>query len=123
MKILKVEKNRDTAVFSCRHSKGQNHLLGLIDLGVFWKTGKTVPDFICNNLDDKWVLVATTWDVLRLRMEERAPIWTVAANILNKQSRTAGKGWSSSLCLGEVLTTPSVKTYHVGKQSKHLWLW
>jgi hypothetical protein len=33
-------------------------------------------------------------------MEERPPIWRVAANILNKQSRTAGKGWSSSLGVG-----------------------
>jgi hypothetical protein len=30
-------------------------------------------------------------------MEERPPIRRVAANILNKQSRTADKGWSSSL--------------------------
>jgi hypothetical protein len=27
-------------------------------------------------------------------------IWRVAANILNKQSRTAEKGWSSSLGVG-----------------------
>jgi hypothetical protein len=27
-------------------------------------------------------------------------IWSVAANILNKQSRTADKGWSSSLSVG-----------------------
>jgi hypothetical protein len=32
-------------------------------------------------------LVTTAWRVLRLRMEE-----TVAANILNKQSRTAEQG-------------------------------
>ena len=37
-------------------------------------------------------------------MEERPPIWRTAANILNKQSRTVNKGWSSSLGLGEVLT-------------------
>jgi hypothetical protein len=30
-------------------------------------------------------------------------IWTVAANVLNKLSRTADEGCSSSLCLGEVL--------------------
>jgi len=30
-------------------------------------------------------------------VEERPPIWRVAANILNKQSRTADKEWSSSL--------------------------
>ena len=35
--------------------------------------------------------------VLRLRIEERPPIWRVAANKLNKQSWTADKGWSSSL--------------------------
>jgi len=32
-------------------------------------------------------------------------MWTVAANIFNNQSRTAGNGWSSSLVLGEGLTT------------------
>ena len=37
---------------------------------------------------------------LRLRMEERPPMWRVAANILNKQSRTADKGWYSSLVVG-----------------------
>jgi hypothetical protein len=33
-------------------------------------------------------------------------MWRVAANVLNKQSRTADKGWSSSLVLAEGLTTP-----------------
>ena len=41
---------------------------------------------------DKWVPVTTAWRVLRLRMEERPPIWRVAANILYNQSRTADKG-------------------------------
>jgi hypothetical protein len=40
------------------------------------------------------------WRVLRLRMEERPLIWRVAANILNKQSQTADRGWSSSLEFG-----------------------
>jgi hypothetical protein len=39
-------------------------------------------------------------------MEERPSIWRVAVNKLNKQSRTADEGWSFSLGLGEVLTTP-----------------
>jgi hypothetical protein len=43
-------------------------------------------------------------------MEERPPVMRVAANILNKQSRTADKGWSSSWGLGEVLTTSHSKT-------------
>jgi hypothetical protein len=44
----------------------------------------------------------------------------VAANILNKQSRTADMGWSSSFRLGGGLTNPIVKTlicyeqYHRG---------
>ena len=42
-------------------------------------------------------IVATTWRTVWLRMEERPPIWRVAANVLNKQSRTADKGWHSSL--------------------------
>ena len=47
-------------------------------------------------------------------MEVWPPVWKVATNILNKQSRTADKGWSSSLGgLGEVLTTPHRKAYPV----------
>jgi hypothetical protein len=46
----------------------------------------------CNTPRDKWVPVATAWRVLRLRMEERPPMWRVAAKKLNKQSRTADKG-------------------------------
>jgi hypothetical protein len=33
-------------------------------------------------------------------------LWREAANILNKQLRTADKGWSSSLGIGRGLTTP-----------------
>ena len=46
---------------------------------------------------DRWVPVTTAWRVLRWWMEERPPIWRVAANILNKQYRTAETVWSSSL--------------------------
>jgi len=49
---------------------------------------------------DKWVFVTTAWRVLRLRMEERSPKWRMTSNILNKQSRTADKGWYSSLGVG-----------------------
>jgi len=41
---------------------------------------------------DKWAPVTTAWHVLRLRMEEQPPIWSVPVNILNKQSQTADKG-------------------------------
>ena len=64
-----------------------------------------------------WVPVTTAWRFLRLRMEERPPIWRVAANKLNKHSRTADKGWSSSLGLGEALTTPLCEKQNVMKYS------
>ena len=54
---------------------------------------------VCKN-SVRWVPVTTAWRVLRLRMEERPLIWRVAANKLNKQSRTADEGWSSSLGVG-----------------------
>ena len=47
-------------------------------------------------IHDKWVSV-NAWRFLRFRMEERPPVWSVAANILNNQSRTADKVWFSSL--------------------------
>jgi hypothetical protein len=43
-------------------------------------------------------------------MEEQPPIWRVAANILNKQSRTADKGWSYSLGVGRVILRNSQGT-------------
>jgi hypothetical protein len=52
------------------------------------------------------LILASIWRVPGLRMEERPPVWRVAANIFNKQSRTADMGWSSSLGVGEGLTTP-----------------
>jgi hypothetical protein len=51
-----------------------------------------------------WVPVTTAWHVLRLRMEERPPIWRVAVNILK---RTADEGWSSSLGVGQGANNPS----------------
>ena len=55
-----------------------------------------------------WVPVTTAWRVLRLRIEERRPIRRVAANKLNKQSRTADEGWSSSLGVGRGVKNPSL---------------
>jgi hypothetical protein len=50
-------------------------------------------------------------------------IWTVAANVWNKQSRTADRGWFSSLGFSEVLTTPRsqnlrcYETFHITSDS------
>jgi hypothetical protein len=56
----------------------------------------------------QWDLVTMAWRGSRLRMEERPRIWTVAANILNKQTRAADKGWSSSLGVGRGANNPSL---------------
>jgi hypothetical protein len=50
--------------------------------------------------------VTTAWRVLRLRMEKAVCRY---ANILNTQSRTADRGWSSSLGSEWGLTNPTVK--------------
>ena len=71
-----------------------------------WKTWHTQADGV-QPVPGRWVSkmfavlpVNTARRVLGLRMEERPPSCRVTANILNKQSRTADKGWSSSLGVG-----------------------
>jgi hypothetical protein len=51
-------------------------------------------------------LVTTRRRVLRLQMEEVLWVRRVAANILNKKSRTADKGWSSRLGVGRGADNP-----------------
>ena len=41
-------------------------------------------------------------------MEELPSIWRIAANILNKQLRTADKGWSYSLGIGRSANNSSL---------------
>jgi hypothetical protein len=53
---------------------------------------------------EKWVPVTMAWRVIRL--EEQPPIWRVTANILNKQSRTADKGWSSGFGVARGANNP-----------------
>jgi hypothetical protein len=62
------------------------------------RNGRTILN--CLRTTHKWVPVTTAWRVLRLRMEQRPPIWRVAANILNNQSRTADNEWSSIFGVG-----------------------
>jgi hypothetical protein len=45
-------------------------------------------------------------------------IWKVAAKIVNKQSRTADNGWSSSLGVGREAITPHRKDKLVTKSHK-----
>jgi hypothetical protein len=46
-------------------------------------------------------------------------IWRVAVNMLNKQSRTADSGWSSSLGVGRGLTTLPRKTQYLLRITTH----
>jgi hypothetical protein len=45
-------------------------------------------------------------------------IWRVATYILNKQSRTADRGWPSSLGVWQGLTTPTIKIVYVAPPRK-----
>ena len=77
------------------------------------------PNVFCGiiqNFHDKWALITTAWRVLSLRMEGRTAMWRVTVNILNKQSRTCDKGWSSGLGVrrGAFSSLPS-KTYDITK--------
>ena len=65
--------------------------------------------------------ITTAWCMLKLRMEERPPIWRVVSNITKKPSRTADEGWSSSLCLGEGLTNFYRKKWLCVKMNKVPW--
>jgi len=91
---------------------------------VYMRVAIMLSSFSCISLDynvqsrDEWVPVTTTWRVLRLRMEERPPIWRVAANILNKQSRTADEEWSSSLGVGRGANNASPWKTFVRKYSQ-----
>jgi len=67
-----------------------------------------------DEFSDKWVPVTTAWRVLRLRMEERPPIWRIHWISSRGQSTSGGPpAWG----LGEVPTTPSRQNYHVTKCS------
>jgi hypothetical protein len=49
-------------------------------------------------------------------MEEWPPIWRIAANILNKELRTADKVGPPTFELGKVLTTSHLKTSFVRRR-------
>jgi len=51
--------------------------------------------------------VTVAWHILKLRMEERPPVWRAAANILTKQTRQIPPAWGFS----KVLTTPHRKDW------------
>jgi hypothetical protein len=49
--------------------------------------------------------------------------WRLAANILNKKSRTENKGWPSSLGVGRGVNNPLTVKKLVTKTSKEPWTW
>jgi len=55
------------------------------------------------------------------RMEELPPIWSVTANILNKQSRTANTVWSSSSGVGRSAKNSPPQKRIVLRYSLHSW--
>jgi hypothetical protein len=95
----------EAAVSVTRHSLPPFGALALLDIRFCITAACNFELSIFLNPCDKWIPVTMAWRVIRLRMEDRPPIWKVAANILNKQSRT-DKGGHPAWGLGEVLTTP-----------------
>jgi hypothetical protein len=87
-----IDKDKKRAKF---HFKLKNLSSKNFKFLCFADNGRVKCDYIYinlynnNNNNNKWVPVTAAWRVLRLRMGERPPIRRVAANILNKQSRTA----------------------------------
>jgi len=109
-----------SSLCSFLHSTVTSSLLGpnILVITLFSNTLSLRSSFIVSDqvshpyrTHDKWVPVTTACHFLRLRVEERPPIRRVAANMSNKQSRTAEKGRSSILGLGEALTTPRPKNW------------
>jgi hypothetical protein len=80
----------------------------LSDWPLFVQTQKN-PLVVMETCHVMWVPVTTVWRVLGLQREGTATRYAVPANILNKQLRTANKGWSSGLGLGEGLANPHRK--------------
>ena len=78
---------------------GKTIVAGTIDRGSTVNKFHYLPSVRHSFERDKWTPV-TRACILRLQGEERPPVWSVAANILNKQSQTADRGWSSSLGVG-----------------------
>ena len=65
-----------------------------------------------------------TWRVLKLRMDERPADMRVTANVLNRQLRTADKGWSSSLEVGGGANNSSPKKLnHITNQTRRRRNW
>jgi hypothetical protein len=69
-----------------------------------------LADIFCNLILKRSILSGSTAD-----RGDGLQIWRIAANILNKQSRTADSGWSSILGVGRGLTTPHRRTIFVTK--------
>jgi hypothetical protein len=93
------------------HSKySGNTCLSIV--GKRWNKLRTIPTASLSSRlkfshRDKWVPVTTARGVLRLQLEKRPLVCRVAANILNKQLRTADKVWSSCLEFGRVSNNSS----------------
>ena len=50
-------------------------------------------------------MVTMAWHVLGLRMKKQPPIWMVAVNILDKQSRRGKRGSPPAWGMGEAMTS------------------
>jgi len=81
--------------------------LALMFIGGLFQTAMVIMTRINWEIRDKWVPVTTASGFLRLRIEERSPIWREATNIFNKQLQTADRWSSSNLGVGRSVDNSS----------------
>jgi len=87
-----------------------NHFLCKSDDNWILSTSVKITIFLIfssNNYRHKWVPVTTACRILSLWMEERPPIWRVAVDRVNKQSRTADTLRSSGSGVGRGVDSSS----------------
>jgi hypothetical protein len=64
------------------------------------RTVEVILHYLSVCIGFKWVPVTAAWRPHAVDGADSLQIWKVAANILNKQSQTADKGWSFGLVVG-----------------------
>ena len=90
----------DTKTHGWKNSHNPCTHVSLLTANVMYINRCAVSGFLLQKPHIRGSLSPTAKRVLKLQTNERLPIWTAIANIFNKLSRTAVKGWSCSLGVG-----------------------
>jgi len=106
IKYGELQKGEKQALIVCLNLERRVNIVCFPSCGTqlyFWVKSRKITVKIERNFNTRKCVqffLMTVWRVLGFRMEERPPLWREAANVLNKQSRTADKERSSRLGVG-----------------------